>query len=1143
MISAFAPFWLTVCMSSRNIWLAGIVTIGCMVPLSAEAATLYWVGNDGASTSVASNWKTTDPASCGSGNASAAPTTTDTIIFDRDCDNGAVVNSSLTVTTTTFQNGYAGIVSLNTSFTSTTFTQSGGTFQLNGQTFTNAGAITLNTGSTFTAGTGTVALTSGSVTINVDSTLSLYNLMIDGTTATTKTISNSDTLIVTNTLTLTDGLVSQTTIPAAGTIQAQGAIVQASTFDGGTARIEATGTGDQTFTGNATRTAGLLPLFRMNKSTGTLTLSGTIRTANNWNYSGGTLAFTNSTVVFGDAALSINGSHSLSNVIFDQNSATARTYTVKSDTTLIVNGTLTIDNSSTAIITINGGFIRSRGNISLPDSTMNHTGTTNLIIDGTSDQLLSGNATNSTGGLIPLNINKASGTLTLSGTIRTAKTWSYSGGTIDPGTSTVVFGATLTIAGSHTLNNVRFDGYKTAMTVTITSATTLTVNGGLTLDQGANAGVITMNTGTMYAKRDVTIADTLTHTGTAQLYINGTADQLLSSNSTNRIGDLIALTIDKPSGTLTLSGTIRTTKNWTYALGTLDATTNLSTVVFAGTQQLSGTHTLYNVTLTGSYASHTVQTGGTIITAAGTLTLSDGYVRGGILEATGDVVYESPFDGGNGTLRLSGNTVRTLTLAANDELPGLSITGPNVTMTAPSTGNMYIRGSYSQSAGTFNGQGSDVHITGDVSVSGGTFTAPSGTLTIIGTFTRTAGTFNHNSGEVILSASGRILTPPSSFHDVTLSEGLMAYWKFDETSGTTAADSSGFGHHGTYVGDPLYSSEYSSNHQFSNGGSLSLSGNDYIDMGDIEGLESTFSLSIWIKSVGASGMLMTKSVENTSTARKKQWALYTNDEPELWVFPPGSGTAVEQRSLTRMDDDEWHHVAAMYDAQNRQMFIYVDGDLTDGTLTSSNLPNYTYNSIQQVMIGAYINASSNPAIFFTGLIDEARIYNRVLSSAEVAALADGTQFPTVDYTLGASLVVADTLTLNHVDLDPSDNCYDIEYGSLTNSGGTIGSCRGSSGGSTATTTSTTSTSPSLVRGGGRGGIGPGARSTEGAKARAAIGASWRATPAKATSVKTTVGKKSVSQIRRILRVRTISTPSFLRKRSMINRLPHAFKAR
>jgi len=71
--------------------------------------TLYWVGNAGANVSVATNWKTTDPAGCGSGDASAAPGASDTAIFDPDCDNGAVVDiTDWSLTTLTLMSGYAG---------------------------------------------------------------------------------------------------------------------------------------------------------------------------------------------------------------------------------------------------------------------------------------------------------------------------------------------------------------------------------------------------------------------------------------------------------------------------------------------------------------------------------------------------------------------------------------------------------------------------------------------------------------------------------------------------------------------------------------------------------------------------------------------------------------------------------------------------------------------------------------------------------------------------------------------------------------------------------------------------------------------------------------------------------------------------
>ena len=164
-------------------------------------------------------------------------------------------------------------------------------------------------------------------------------------------------------------------------------------------------------------------------------------------------------------------------------------------------------------------------------------------------------------------INKPSGTLTLAGTIRTSNNWTYSAGTLDPGTSTVVF-AGGTVTGSHTLNAVDFRA-----TTTIAAGTTLTAAGTLTLTAG------NINTGTVAAQGDISQA--LAYGGgTGTLLINGAGAQALTGASTTASGNLPLLVINKPSGTLTLAGTIRTSNNWTYSAGTVDPAA--STVVFAG---------------------------------------------------------------------------------------------------------------------------------------------------------------------------------------------------------------------------------------------------------------------------------------------------------------------------------------------------------------------------------------------------------------------------------------------------------------------------------------------------------------------------------------------------------------------------------
>src|SRR5688500_11753313 len=89
---------LTANINTTNILAVSLALAGFFIaPVAADAANLYWVGTDGANTNVASNWKTTDPVSCGGGDASAPPTTTDVAIFDADCDNGAAVNATFSV--------------------------------------------------------------------------------------------------------------------------------------------------------------------------------------------------------------------------------------------------------------------------------------------------------------------------------------------------------------------------------------------------------------------------------------------------------------------------------------------------------------------------------------------------------------------------------------------------------------------------------------------------------------------------------------------------------------------------------------------------------------------------------------------------------------------------------------------------------------------------------------------------------------------------------------------------------------------------------------------------------------------------------------------------------------------------------------
>ena len=377
----------------------------------------------------------------------------------------------------------------------------------------------------------------------------------------TTSIAAGTTLTATGSVTLTAGALNGT-----GTLAAQGAVSQASAYTGGAATLLLNGAGAQTFTGAATTAAGDLPLLVINKPSGTLTLAGTIRTTHNWTYTAGTVDPGISLVVF--AGGTITGSHALNALDF------RATTTIAAGTTLTAVGNVSLNAGS-----LNGtGTLAAQGDVA--EAAVYPGGTATLLVGGPGAQTLTGAATAAAGDLPLLVINKPSGTLTLAGTIRTTKAWTYTAGTVDPGASLVVFAGTQTISGSHALNDVTFNGV--GVNYTVAAGTVLTVGGALTLTDG------NILTGTIAAKGSIAQASTFDgNTGT--LLINGAGAQTFTGAATTAAGSLPNVDINKPSGTLTLAGTIRTTHNWTYSGGTVDPGSSL--VVFAGGTVI-GSHTL-----------------------------------------------------------------------------------------------------------------------------------------------------------------------------------------------------------------------------------------------------------------------------------------------------------------------------------------------------------------------------------------------------------------------------------------------------------------------------------------------------------------------------------------------------------------------
>ncbi len=207
-------------------------------------------------------------------------------------------------------------------------------------------------------------------------------------------------------------------------------------------------------------------------------------------------------------------------------------------------------------------------------------------------------------------------------------------------------------------------------------------------------------------------------------------------------------------------------------------------------------------------------------------------------------------------------------------------------------------------------------------------------------------------------------------------EGLVAYWDFNETNGEIASDSSGNGHDGTLLGDP----QWTKDGYFGGGLEFDQAG-DEVNVPFHEDLnQETFTITAWANVEPGSGghraVVSNRDEPPTAghifyAAPNNTWEFWTGDGATPWVAIRGPAVNL----------GEWDHLAGTF-ADGKQKF-YVNGELIG---ESDSDPNF--NSRQEFLIGAGANERANHEYLFKGIIDEVRLYNRVLGEKEIAAVME-----------------------------------------------------------------------------------------------------------------------------------------------------------
>ncbi|MHC4328406.1 MAG: LamG domain-containing protein [Planctomycetota bacterium] len=224
----------------------------------------------------------------------------------------------------------------------------------------------------------------------------------------------------------------------------------------------------------------------------------------------------------------------------------------------------------------------------------------------------------------------------------------------------------------------------------------------------------------------------------------------------------------------------------------------------------------------------------------------------------------------------------------------------------------------------------------------------------------------------------KMLTGAANAGDPT----LVGWWTFDDGSGTTPLDSSDYGRHGEFVGSP----EWTDGHT---GGALRVSQGNYVVIPGYKGVLGTTSRTCmaWIKTTTAPGVIFGWA----PVVAGAKWIVRVNDGGQLRCEVHNGfhyGTTI-------LTDDQWHHVAVVLVDDGSpdvvETLLYVDGVLETSNADSADEPINTAEEMD-VTIGQNPHATNR---WFDGLLDEARIYERALSQAEIQAVMNeaGQGFP------------------------------------------------------------------------------------------------------------------------------------------------------
>lgn len=214
---------------------------------------------------------------------------------------------------------------------------------------------------------------------------------------------------------------------------------------------------------------------------------------------------------------------------------------------------------------------------------------------------------------------------------------------------------------------------------------------------------------------------------------------------------------------------------------------------------------------------------------------------------------------------------------------------------------------------------------------------------------------------------------------------LIGYWPLDEGQGTAVLDMSGNGNDGTIVGAPTWVGGQMGKAMSFNGSS------DYVNLGQKDAFNPTgsFSLSFWVNIGSWDGnwgnvMISNRGESGIGWQVRKNGSYGSTGNSNGLSFTT-RGVGFDDFATTDVPPtNTWMHVTCVYDNIANTKAIYINGVLDRSEVVNAGTiaPTTTL-----TLMGARDNGSGGVDSFFTGILDEVRMYNGALTAEDAQQLA------------------------------------------------------------------------------------------------------------------------------------------------------------